>query len=150
VRRTSNPAECRLDGGVGYVKFVDAQPVAGDGLSPLPGCYLPAHFARVLLERTARDTGRLPPFDPRTSRYIDTQTFHTLVAGGWIGTNASVAALLGDTYLPFLNSPGSGPRTMAFDEPMPPTRATSGDRATGRARKGRGAAGSRESDPTMF
>jgi hypothetical protein len=119
-----DPADYRLGPRAGYVKFVDVEPLGGDGLSPLPGCYLPADFAHSVLATTARDSGSLPPFNPRKTRYIDSQTFVTLVAGGWIGTRADVAAILGDKYLPRLRNLVSGSLTMAFDEPLTPAAPT--------------------------
>lgn len=102
----------------GFVKFVDSAPVAGDGLSLLPGCYLPARHAQELIAATARPNGGLPPFDPRAGSYLDTHMFASLVSGGWIGAGPLVRRRLADEYLPRVRDEATGAVVLAFDLPQ--------------------------------
>jgi len=113
----SGHTDYRLNDQTGFLKFVDARPVASDGLSPLAGCYLPAEYARAVLHELEDDRGRLPPMDPRKVRCLDSQTFVRLVADGWIGSCSPGTKAIAARMLPMLRDERTGEVTYVFDDP---------------------------------
>jgi hypothetical protein len=112
--------DIRLSNTVGFVKFVDARPVIDRETSGLlEGCYLPAAYARTRREWRSGKGGPRELYNPREDRYLDSQTFVRLVAGGWLGGSATLTSKFIDEHLPRLVSEATGETTLAFDEPIP-------------------------------